>query len=401
MTVFNANPTNSRTAFRAGAAAAFGLALAACQTTGKDLDAAGKDARYRDSIAAFADPSADPNGMDPVAAAAFWSVRYDRDPSDWRAAVNYSAALRKLGSLDQAVRVIVAVADKNGDEPDVAFEAGKALIEAGRAFEAVRHLENADAGRPHDWRILSAFGVALDQIGEHEIARTKYQLALTLAPDQVNIMNNKGLSFAMQGDLGSASRILRAAAARPGADARVRQNLALVLAIKGDMAEAERLARSDLPPQIANGNIEYFRSLIVQPSYWTNYSPSDIDAPDFEADDVTPIEKASVETNAPAVLAPIEAEAPSRKAAATQAAAEPANALVQPAIADIPADATDAAAPASATSATPTAVILSAPPTNEVSTDEADKAPTSRPRAEVRDEPESYDAAVPDLKGDL
>ena len=76
-------------------------------------------------------------------------------------------------------------------------------------------------------------------------------------------------------------QVLRTAATRPGADARIRQNLALALAIRGDTQEAERLARSDLPPQIAEGNIEYFRSLAVQPAYWHNYA-KDADAPDFD-----------------------------------------------------------------------------------------------------------------------
>ncbi|MEK7266841.1 MAG: hypothetical protein AAB227_12170, partial [Pseudomonadota bacterium] len=92
-----------------------------------------------------------------------------------------------------------------------------------------------------------------------------------------------GLSFALDGDLSQAKSILRAAATMRGADARIRQNLALVLAMKGEMREAERLARSDLPPQIADQNIDYFRALVNQPAYWQELAADNVETPSFEA----------------------------------------------------------------------------------------------------------------------
>ncbi|MEM6413780.1 MAG: hypothetical protein AAF720_03905 [Pseudomonadota bacterium] len=264
---------------KAGTTAIACLALVACASDGKQLDAAGEDADYKEQVSVYSNPSADPNGMDPVAAAAFWGVKYDRDPKDWKAAVNYSTALRKIGSVEQSVKVMSKVSKFFGEEADVALETARALIEAGRAFEAIRHVEIAHRANPEDWRTLSVYGVALDQIGEHKTAQLKYEQALTIAPGVVSILNNKGLSYALDGNLSKAKSILRAAASAPGADARVRQNLALVLAIKGDMLEAERLARSDLPPQVADSNINFYRSLVVQPAYWQDFAAEDIQAP--------------------------------------------------------------------------------------------------------------------------
>ena len=79
------------------------------------------------------------------------------------------------------------------------------------------------------------------------------------------------------------------------------RTLPLVLAIKGDMKGAERLARSDLPPQVANQNIAYFQALMSQPAYWSQYSPTKYDTPDFspapekeapKADDGAPLLRA-------------------------------------------------------------------------------------------------------------
>jgi Flp pilus assembly protein TadD len=39
-----------------------------------------------------------------------------------------------------------------------------------------------------------------------------------------------------------------------------RQNLALVLGLEGKIAEAERLARQDLPPELGENNIAYWKA---------------------------------------------------------------------------------------------------------------------------------------------
>lgn len=281
----------SRPLARYAVAAACAVILTGCAATGQKGDVLGGEADYRDAVGAFTNPEADPASLDPIAAAAFWGTRFDREPRNADVAVRYSAALRKIGSTDEAVTVMAKAVGYNPDHPAVQLEYGKALVEEGRSFEAVRYLENAVAAKRNDWRAYSAYGVALDQIGENEMARKQYDKALLLAPGAVSVMNNKALSYALSGDLETAETILRAATAKPGSTARIRQNLALVLAIKGDMREASRLARSDLPPQIADQNIDYFRSLMSQPAYWQDYAQDAVDAPDFDAIAPEPSEK--------------------------------------------------------------------------------------------------------------
>ncbi|MBT8472273.1 MAG: hypothetical protein HKP25_13075 [Marinicaulis sp.] len=271
--------------------AAAAIMLQACGTMQKSNSAGdvGKD-EYREAIGVYTNQS-DVKGMDPIAAAAFWGTRYNTNQSDPAVAVNYSQSLRKIGSLDEAVTVMKKTEGHAAADPDVSLEYGKVLVESGRAFEAVRHLENAVAAKPTDWTAISAYGVALDQIGEHEAARQSYKRALAVSPGNVSVLNNKGLSYALDGKLSMASNTLREAAAKAGGDARIRQNLALVLALAGDMGEAERLARSDLPPRVANNNIDYFRQLMNQPAYWGEYAANDADVPDFDAAPLAPTPK--------------------------------------------------------------------------------------------------------------
>ena len=47
--------------------------------------------------------------------------------------------------------------------------------------------------------------------------------------------------------------------AQPTSTAQERQNLALVLGLEGKSAEAEHLMRQDLPPEIADANLAYFK----------------------------------------------------------------------------------------------------------------------------------------------
>lgn len=335
-------------AARTASVALCAVLMSACASSGKSLSADGESVDYKKEIGVFTDPGAPGADMDPVAAAAYWGARYDRNPKDIDAAIAYSGALRKISSNEEAVKVMTRVANANPEHPGANLEAGKTLVEAGRAFEAVRYLEKATELAPQDWRTFSAYGVALDQIGEHKLARTKYDMALVFAPDTPMIMNNKGLSFALDGDLTQAKAILRAAATMRGSDARIRQNLALVLAMKGEMREAERLARSDLPPQIADQNIDYFRALMNQPAYWQELAADNVETPSFDAGPVAEAPKAAPE---PAKTEPVpqlkeepkpEEKKPSAPVALKEGATTPTNASIE---APVPLVKDDAPAP--------------------------------------------------------
>jgi Flp pilus assembly protein TadD len=305
--------------------------MSACASSGKSLSADGKSIDYEKEIGVFTDPGSQGAAMDPVAAAAYFGTRYDRNPADIESAVAYSAALRKIRSNEEAVKVMTRAANQHPDHAGANLEAGKTLVEAGRAFEAVRYLEKAVELAPQDWRAFSSFGVALDQIGEHKLARTKYDQALMFAPDSPMIMNNKGLSYALDGDLDQAKAVLRAAASARGSDARIRQNYALVLAMRGEMAEAERLARSDLPPQVADQNIDYFRTLMKQPAYWQEFAADNVETPNFDAKPVAETQKAQekpAKKAEPAAALKVEPKAESEKSpvALKEGAATPTNA---------------------------------------------------------------------------
>ena len=116
-------------------------------------------------------------------------------------------------------------------------------------------------------------GVALEQAGRGAEARVTFEQARKMAPHEPTILTNLGLSYLMAGDAGAAEKLLREAAALPGATAQTRQNLAVALGVQGRFAEAERLARVDLPPEAVADNMAYLRALLSDGRRWGDLRP--------------------------------------------------------------------------------------------------------------------------------
>jgi len=197
-----------------------------------------------------------------------WGPRFEANPADVKAALNYAQALRSLDQKSQAVAVLQQAAIRSPKNGQVLAAYGKALADVGRYKEAAEVLSRAHSPERPDWRILSAQGAVADQMGEHALAQDYYQTALKIAPGEPSVLSNLGLSYALSKRLAEGERTLKEAAAHPKADARVRQNLALVLGLQGKFGEAEVLLKRDLPPEEASANLAALRTMVSQQNSW-------------------------------------------------------------------------------------------------------------------------------------
>jgi len=109
---------------------------------------------------------------------------------------------------------------------------GRALADNGNFQQAFDVLGRAHSPDDPDWRILSAQGAVLDQLGRYDEARQYYASALKIVPEEPSVLSNLGLSYVLSKDLPKAEETLRRAYGRSDADPRVRQNLALVSACR-------------------------------------------------------------------------------------------------------------------------------------------------------------------------
>ncbi len=234
------------------ALAAAALTLSGCRDAAGDMTG---------SIPAT--PQATASGAEPRAFAEACQRRYEANPGEKAASIEYARALRGLTRYREAVAVMQTAAVKSPKDEDVLGEYGKALADAGELSQAKDVLTRAYTPDNPRWDVMSVQGAVADQLGDHAGALQFYRDALKIAPGEPGVLTNMGLSLALAQRLPEAERALRQAVASPKADARMRGDLALVLALEGKFAEAEKVSEADLPPEAARGNVEAIRRMLA------------------------------------------------------------------------------------------------------------------------------------------
>ncbi len=195
-------------------------------------------------------------------ALAYWESAYAKDQKNPHKILNYAAALRIDGRGQQAEAILRRGVIANSDNKVIAASYGKVLAENGKLQEALNVIDNAfDPARPN-WKMLSAKAAILDQLGETQQARTTYQQALKISPNEPSVLNNLGMSYLLAGDLRNAEIALQTALDTGKAGSQIRQNLALTLGLQGRFDEAVRVAQADMDPRQAVENVAYLKTML-------------------------------------------------------------------------------------------------------------------------------------------
>jgi Flp pilus assembly protein TadD len=209
------------------------------------------------------------------AAARQIGAAYAKNPKDRTAGLNYASMLRMTGKNDQALAVMQQVAIQNPEDRQVLAAYGKAQAAAGQLEQALSTITRAQTPDRPDWRLESAKGAILDQLGRTDDARVAYRNALDIKPNDPSVLSNLGMSYLLTQDLKTSETYLRSAVAQPDADSRTRQNLALVVGLQGRFQEAENIARQELTAQQAEANVAYLRAMMAQEGNWQKLASSD------------------------------------------------------------------------------------------------------------------------------
>lgn len=223
-------------------------------------------------------------------AAQHYAALHGRHPEDKAITLALARNLRFAGNPQKAIAVLNNSAAGQAPDALTLLEMGKDYLAADQLNLAEPTLERARAAAPLNWEILSSLGVVYDYKGDYQKAQQQYDAALFADPENPTVLNNKALSLAQQGRLDEAVATMKAATDQPSASAQARQNLALLMALKGDADAAERLARKDLPPAVAEANIEYYRSLAKpeQPPKPTQKARVKPQVPEVEDEELPP-----------------------------------------------------------------------------------------------------------------
>lgn len=202
------------------------------------------------------------------AAAQSLGKAYEKNPKDRTVGLNYANVLRMTGRNDQALAVMQQVAIQYPADREVLAAYGKSQAAAGQLDQALVTVGRAQTPDRPDWKLKSAEGAILDQLGRSPEARQRYREALDIQPNEPSVLSNLGMSYLLSKDLKTAETYLRKASEQPGADSGVRQNLALAIGLQGRFSEAEAIARQELSPQQAEANVAYLRSILSQQNAW-------------------------------------------------------------------------------------------------------------------------------------
>ena len=150
-------------------------------------------------------------------------------PTDLEGGIRQAQLMRYAGRYDDAIHVLSQLMLVASDDPRVVAEYGKTLAEKGRAQDAVEFLNRAIELSSNDWTLYSALGVSYDQLGNQTSARTAYEHALALRPEEPSVLNNYALSRMLANDPDGAHLLIaRAQAAGGSSDSKIAANIAMM-----------------------------------------------------------------------------------------------------------------------------------------------------------------------------
>ncbi|MFQ5972719.1 MAG: SPOR domain-containing protein [Alphaproteobacteria bacterium] len=233
------------------------LLLAACVSTPPEVES-GQLAGDTASLLRIADSAR--QAGDPVAAIPIYKRAHKLSPEDPRPLIELGGTLNELGQFRAASEVW---ADALALDPNNAVALrgfGNTLTGLNQPHLALAKFQQALAIE-EDAATYNGIGVANDMLGQPGEAQDSYRMGLALAPDELRLTNNLGLSLALSGEHDEAIRLLERAVTLPGATARHRQNLALAYGLAGDTDKAARMARIDLDETAVQRNLGYYAVL--------------------------------------------------------------------------------------------------------------------------------------------
>lgn len=196
--------------------------------------------------------------------------RWQSDPKNIQLGLGYAGQLKKLGQKDQQLQVLSTLVQYHPQDQNLLTVYGRELVQAGHSEQAQAVLGKAIAAGSTDWKAYSAMGSTLDQQAKYSEARDYYQRALKISPGNPAVLNNLGMSYALEGNLKQAEAVLKDASqsAEGKKEPRLRQNLALVVGLQGRFDEARQIASADLPPDAVEENMAYLQKMLAQPNTW-------------------------------------------------------------------------------------------------------------------------------------
>lgn len=190
--------------------------------------------------------------------------------------VNYAVTLRRLGRLDEAIKMFRLGLAANPDHVSAPVNLGTALMSAGRLDEADAVLSQALTRRPGDGDLLANRGSVRYAAGDMLAAERDYREAYALGVRRPELLSGLGALLVERGRLTEAETLLRMAIAAAPALISAHVNLAICLTTGGQAEAALPCVRRAL--EIDPLDLVAHSALMMLSNYLPAWSVADVEA---------------------------------------------------------------------------------------------------------------------------
>jgi Flp pilus assembly protein TadD len=144
-----------------------------------------------------------------------------------------------------AINVVTSAENVTNLRAEALEVKGLALARLSRTPEAITTLTDAVALDDRLWRSWNVLGAQYDSLGKFAEAANAYEKAIAATGENQAILNNRGYSYLLQGQVEEAvADFVRALEKAPGSTT-IRTNLRIALAARGDYARATAAGAGD------------------------------------------------------------------------------------------------------------------------------------------------------------
>lgn len=168
-------------------------------------------------------------------------------PDDAAAQQRYGFAAERSGLYPEALAALDRAVAIGGATPERLLAQGRIGLESGDVPAAARAYSRVLEADPVNVEALNGVGVAEDLERHHELARERYNQALSLAPGDWRVRSNLAMSLLMSGHAEQAADAVASADRDPAAPRRARHDLALALVAAGRREQAIGILRANMP----------------------------------------------------------------------------------------------------------------------------------------------------------
>jgi len=169
----------------------------------------------------------------------------------------------KLGAADRAINFYQQVLVIDPENIAAKHGIGRSLLMRNRPKEAIGYLQEIAEKDANNHKIFNSLGLAHDLMGQSEKAQLNYGLGLNIKPDDISLLNNLALSFALEGQYAPSIRLLGKAINLDYSVTKAQQNLVMVYVMSGEEQTARKIGAGLMNDEELENTIKHYKWLMT------------------------------------------------------------------------------------------------------------------------------------------